>query len=103
MTDERSSMVASDVKAHIAGISLQITVTIDTTTELGVLDECSFLAIGETGFVDAHLSVGLVARLDETIGDAIVDAVATDVDAERSITAPTFGNLAATWTKRLPP
>ena len=102
MTDERSSMVASDVKAHIAGISLQITVTIDTTTELGVLNQSTFVTVGETCFVDAHLGVGFVAWLNQTIGNAVVDAVGTDVDAERCITAPTFGELGSYLDKEAP-
>ena len=37
---------------------------------------------------DAHLAPHLVARLDQTVAEAIVDAVGTDVDGERFISMP---------------
>ena len=76
MGNQRSTMIATYMKAHIARIALQIAVTVDTATELRVFDQGTFTAVGEPRLVDAHLGIGLVSWFDETIGDEWVDLVA---------------------------
>ena len=81
-------MRATDMKAHIGRIATIEAMAVDTTLELCILDQRTLIERGEVALVNTHLTPHLVAWLDQTVAEAVVDAVRTDVDRERAIGVP---------------
>ena len=79
---------ATDMQAHVLGVATVEAVAVDTALELGVLNQRTLIERGQVAFVNAHLAPYLVAGLNQTVADTVVDAVSTDVDGERAIGMP---------------
>ena len=88
VTQERGTMRSTNVETHIGRIPPVETMAVDTTLELCVLNQRTLVERGQVAFIDAHFAPNLVARLDETIAEPIVDAVGTDEDVEGTIGVP---------------
>ena len=93
LSQQCGAMRSSDVKAHIRWVSPVEAVAVDATLELCVLNQRPLVEGGEVAFVNAHLAPYLVARLDQAVADAVVDAVGADVHRERAIGVPSIGIL----------
>ena len=82
------TMLAAYVETHIGGIAAIEAMTIDATFELGILNQRPLIERGEIAFVDAHLAPHFIAWLNQTVAEAIVDAVRADVDGEWLVGVP---------------
>ena len=76
------------MQAHVLRIGAVETVAVDAALKLGVIDQRTLLEAGQVTLVDAHLAPHLVAGLDQTVAEAVVDAVGTDIDGERFVCMP---------------
>ena len=81
------------MQAHIGRIAAIEAMAIHTTLELRVLNQRTFIKRGEVAFVNTHLAPHLVAWLNQTVADAVVDAVRADVNRKRTVGVPTIGKL----------
>ena len=87
------TMRSTDVQTHARRVATIEAVAIDATLELRILDERCLLEGGEVALVDAHLAPHFVAWLDETIAQAVVDAVGAHIKVEWLVSMPTIGKL----------
>ena len=81
-------MRPTDMKAHISRVAAVETMAVDAALKLRILNQRTLFERREIAFVDAHLAPHLVARLNQAVADAIIDAVRTDVDGEGAIGVP---------------
>ena len=88
LSQQRGTVRSSDMQAHVLRIGAVETVAVDAALKLGVLDQRTLLEAGQVTLVDAHLAPHLVAGLDQTVAEAVVDAVGTDIDGERFVSMP---------------
>ena len=88
VAQQGGTMGTTDMKAHVGRIAAVEAMAVDTTLELRVLNQWTLVERGEVTFINAHLAPHLVARLNETVADAVVDAVRRDIDGERLIGVP---------------
>ena len=82
------SMRSSDVKTHTCRVATIETMAVDPPFELRIFDEWRLLEVREVTLIDAHLAPHLIARLDETIAQTVVDAVGADIEIKRLIGMP---------------
>ena len=87
------TMRSTDVQTHARRVATIEAVAVDATLELSILDERRLLEGGEVALVDAHLAPHFVAWLDETIAQAVVDAVGAHIKVEWLVSMPTIGEL----------
>ena len=88
LAQQRGAMRAADMQAHVGRVAAVEAVAVDAALKLCVLNQCTLIKRGEVALVDAHLAPHLIARLYQTVADAVVDTVSTDVDRKRTIGVP---------------
>ena len=77
------------MQAHIGRVATIKTMAVGATFKLCVFNECTLVKRGEVAFVNAHLAPHLIAWLNQTVTETIIDAVWTHVDREGAIGMPT--------------
>ena len=82
-------MRATDMQAHVSGVAAVEAVAVDAALELSIVDQRTLVERGEVAFVDTHLAPYLVTRCYQTVAEAVVDAVGTDVESKRTVGVPT--------------
>ena len=90
VSQQGGTMGATNMQAHIGRIAPIEAVAVDAPLELRILNQRTLVERGKVTLVDTHLAPYLVARGDETVADAVVDAIRTHVDGERTIGVPTI-------------
>ena len=89
VAQQGGTMRTTDVQAHIGRIAPIEAMAVDTPLELCILNQGTFVERREIAFVDAHFAPHLIAWRNQTVTDAVVDAVRTHIDGERLISMPT--------------
>ena len=87
LTQQRGTMWATDVKAHVGRVAAIEAMAVDATLELCVLNQRALIKRREVSFVNAHFAPHLVTWLYKTVADAVVDAVRADINREGAKTA----------------
>ena len=90
LTQQGSTMLATDMKAHVGGVATVKAMAVDAAFELCVLNQRALVERGKVTLVDTHLTPHLMARRDESVAKAIVDAIRADIKRERAISVPSI-------------
>ncbi len=75
VAQQSGTVLSTDVKAHVGWISTIEAVAIDTSLKLGVLNQSMFVERRKITLIYTHLAPYFIARLNESIAEAVVDAV----------------------------
>ena len=83
-------MRTSDVQTHVGRIAAIEAVAVDAALKLGILYQRTLIERGKVALVDTHLTPDFVAWRDESVAQAIVDAIGADIKRERAISVPSI-------------
>ena len=88
MAQQRGTVRAADVEAHVGRVAAVEAVAVAASLKLRIFYQRTLLERGQVALIDAHLAPHLIAWLNKTIAETIVDTVRTDMDGERLVGMP---------------
>ena len=87
-SQDSCAMSSTNMQTQVPRIGTIEAMAVDTTIELGVDDEWTFVERREVALVNTHFAPHLITRFNQSVSQSVVDAVLAHIDSKRLETVP---------------